>query len=498
MRESGKALPGWAVARWCLAVVGALLAVAPGAPGGRGQDAATAAAELDKKLIAEVKAGAEIMTNLHHVSDIIGPRLTGSPALKRANDWTVDRMKRYGLANVRLEPWSLPEGWERGSAFARVVEPDNGRTLTVAAMGWSPGTKGRIAADVVAVQAKTSAELAQYKGKLKDAIVLRAPPSRVRPINEPPMAEGPTTPRQGDRGGFGLQREVADLARKEGAAAVLLDAGKPQGLLSMSGGWPRGGDRASAESRIPMLFTAHEHYSLLWRLATRPGARTRVELEVSNKFLPGPIAVYNTVGEVRGKEKPDEFVVVGAHLDSWDLAQGTTDNGTGVCVVLEAARAIVKSGVQPRRTIRFVLFTGEEQGLHGSRAYVERHKDEMERTSVALVHDTGTGKVQGVGASNRPGVKSILEAELVSLKGLGLTEVVGRGMGGSDHMSFDRAGVPGFMLRQDMTEYRFTHHSQTDTLDKAHEANLVQGAQVLAVTAMRLANLEKLLPHEKR
>jgi Zn-dependent M28 family amino/carboxypeptidase len=203
------------------------------------------------------------------------------------------------------------------------------------------------------------------------------------------------------------------------------------------------------------------------------------------------------VAELRGSEKPDEFVVVGAHLDSWDLGQGTTDNGTGTCVVLETARILAKSGVKPKRSIRFVLFSGEEQGLHGSREYVQRHKPEMSNCSAALIHDTGTGKIVGISLQGRESVKPILEKELASLKELGVTEISTRSAGGSDHMSFERERVPGFMFRQDPAEYRLTHHSQSDTLDKAREADLIQGAQVMAVLATRLANRDELLPRDK-
>jgi Zn-dependent M28 family amino/carboxypeptidase len=236
---------------------------------------------------------------------------------------------------------------------------------------------------------------------------------------------------------------------------------------------------------------------LLYRLATRPEpAKTRIEIELTNKIIPGPITVYNTVGEIKGSDKPDEFVILGAHLDSWDLAQGTTDNGT--CVVLEAARILAKSGVKPQRTIRFVLFTGEEQGMYGSKAYVQKHKEEMAKISLCLVHDTGTGKVTGIGTQGRAAVKPVLEAELASLKDLGFKEVNTRSMGGSDHQSFEAAGVPGFAVQQDLSEYRLTHHSQSDTLDKAKEADLIQGAQVLAVTALRVANMPELLPRTKK
>jgi hypothetical protein len=399
------------------------------------------------------------------------------------------------------------------------------------------------------MQARTKEDLAKYKGKLKNAIILSRPPSTVRPIsdttagqqflrdrqaerNGPPrkgdedkktedpkkgdqakkddVAKKGDAPRKGEpgqrfgRGQFGpeamaFQRELAEFLRAEGAAAMFRDAGKPHGLLTTTGSWRTGGDRANASEPLPSLFVAHEHYALLYRLASRPEpARTRVELEVTNKLIPGPIAVYNTVGEIPGREKPDEFVIVCAHLDSWDLAQGTTDNGTGSSIVLETARILAKCGVQPRRTIRFCLFSGEEQGLHGSRAYVRQHKDELPRISMALAHDTGTRKVTGVGLQGRAAVKPVLEPELVSLKDVGFGEVNLRSMGGTDHASFERDGVPGFALQQDMTEYNLTHHSQSDTFDKAREEDLIQGAQCMAVMAMRVANLPQLLPREKK
>jgi hypothetical protein len=482
------------------------------------------ALSLDKKIITEAKSGSEIMRNLAYLSDIIGPRLTGSPALKQANEWTAEKMKSYGLTNVHLEAWSIPVGWERGTATARIIEPSNGRPLTVAAMGWTPGTNGKIVGDVVVLTAKNKDELAAYKGKLKNAIVLRSPPREIAPVTDTrylmgggrrqgvgpgtppgqnPNAPGGTPPGRFSRsdGQFGermaLMREMSEFLRTEGVAVMLQDAGKPHGLLTTSGGW-RGMDRASAADPLPSLTMAHEHYALLYRLATRPApARTRVEIEITNKLIPGPIPVYNTIGEIRGTEKPDEFVVVGAHLDSWDLAQGTTDNGTGSSIVLEAARILSHCGIKPKRTIRFALFTGEEQGLHGSKAYVQQHKDELPRTSMCLVHDTGTGKVVGLGLQGRQVIKPILDAELTSLKELGLADINLRGMGGSDHMSFEQAGVPGFAFQQDMAEYRFTHHSQSDTLDKAREPDLIQGAQMMAVIAMRVANLPNLLPRDK-
>jgi hypothetical protein len=485
---------------------------------------------LDQKIIALAKDKPDLMANLTYLSDEIGSRLTGSAALKHANEWAMEKMKSYGLSKVHLEPWTIPVGWERGTASARIVEPDNGRSLILASMGWSPGTRGKVTCDVVIVKARNAQELAPYKGKLKNALVLQGAPSTVRPITEigaNPYLRDMQGRRGGGRGSDGraggpgqggrdgrpegfrrgganfqqmmaFRREMMDFFRAEGAACIFHDAGKPHGLLTVTGSWRGGNDRVSGADPLPAAFVAHEHYALLYRLASRPApARTRIELEITNKIIPGPITVYNTVGEIPGVEKRDEAVIVGAHLDSWDLAQGTTDNGTGTCSVLETARTLVRAGVRPRRTIRFCLFTGEEQGLYGSRAYVDQHKDELPRISMCLVHDTGTGKVIGLGLQGREAIKPLLEPELASLKELGLKEINLRGMGGSDHASFERVGVPGFAVQQDMSEYMLTHHSQSDTLDKVREPDLIEGVQVMAVTALRVANLPQLLPRDK-
>jgi hypothetical protein len=513
-----------------------------------------AAIALDKKLLsmAEAKNGSEIMANLTYLSDVIGPRLTGSANLKKANEWAAEKMKSYGLTNVALESYTIPVGWERGTATLKLIEPNSGRALTVAALGWTPGTPGKVEGDVVVMNAKNAGELAAYKGKLKNAIVLRGAPAKIAPVTDVstgyearpvgggrrprPDAGAPTTgakpevkpeaktdePKTGtkpaektpetaappfgtgrERGGeemrqmMAFRKEAAEFLRAEGAAVVLMDSGKPHGLLVTTGAW-RGDDRVSGAEPMPSLYVAHEHYAMLHRLASRPApAVTRAEVEITNTLTPGPIVVYNTVGEIRGSEKPDEFVLLGAHLDSWDLAQGTTDNGTGSSVVLEAARILASCGVKPKRSIRFVLFSGEEQGLHGSKAYVTKHKEELSKMSMALVHDTGTGKVTGLGLQGRTALLPLLQEQFASLKEIGLTDINTRGMGGTDHLSFEQAGVPGFAVQQDPAEYRFTHHTQSDTLDKASEKDLIEGAQVLTVAAMRVANLPTLLSREK-
>lgn len=504
-----------------------------------------AAAAVDQQIIDAATKESSIMKNLTHLSDNIGPRLTGSESLNRANQWAYDVMKNLGLENVKQEGWTIPVGWERGTAYAKIVEPNNGRSLLIASRGWSPGTKGKITGDVVIVDAKSSKDFDKYRGKLKNAIVLRGKPSEVRPawdLSAPPTqrrareaaaekaleqstkkgdapaadkgaepAKLPEAKKEGDRprrappegmnfaNAREFARELDDFMRAEGVAIIFTDSAKPQGLLVTTGSW-RGGDRVTAPEPIPGAFIAHEHYQMLYRLVTKsPDAKVRVEVEMTNTFKPGPITCYNTVGEIKGSKKPDEFVIVGAHIDSWDLASGTTDNGTGTCIVLETARIIKKLGIKPERTIRFCLFSGEEQGLHGSAEYVKMHKDEMAKTSMCLVHDTGTGKVQGIALSGFEAVKPILEKELAALKPLGVNNISVGGLsaGGSDHASFVRSGIPGFAVIQDMSEYRFTHHTQSDTLDKVHEENLIQGAQVLAVAAVRVANLPNLLPRDR-
>ena len=488
------------------------------------------ASDADRALMAEIKARSEIMKNLEYLSDQIGGRLTGSANLEKANKWTAAKMKEYGLENVRLDPWEIPYGWERGKAEMRLVEPNTGRTLLIASRGWSPGTKGKVTGDVVILKARNKADLQAYKGKLKNAVILTSPPAKVAPVtdlsygpgggprrkDEPkkdePKKDEPKEPSKKDapqevsvgswsdeaQPGFGFSRDMLAFLQEEGIACQVTDSAKPHGLLVTTGGW--GSDRAAAEGGYARVFMAHEHYALLYRLASRENEKTRVEVEVTNKFVPGPITVYNTVGEVRGSEKPDEVVVVGAHLDSWELASGTTDNGTGSCVVLETARAVAKlakEGNRPKRTIRFCLFTGEEQGLHGSRKYVEKYKADLDKHSVALVHDTGTGVVMGFGTQGRKSIIPVLEPQLGSLKSVEGWKGLDTGrMGGTDHLPFESAGVPGFACRQDMDEYRLTHHTQSDTFDKAKESNLIQGAQVMAVTATRIANLPDLLPRK--
>jgi carboxypeptidase Q len=473
--------------------------------GQRGTDSAKdPVAEADENILAEIHDHNQIMNNLEYLSDVIGARLTGTENLKKANDWTRQKFADYGLANTQLEPWTVAHTWKRVSATGQIVSPSV-HTLTIASYAWAPSTNGTVRGHVVYVKAGTLDDLAQYKGKLKDAIVISAEPS-LMPAPDQPAPDPVDLPygdsfllvaprRPGAEPVYGpdfrkfIQARTA-FFKNEGVLAALTDSGKPDGLLNMTGMGGRTYDIAA----IPAAFVSSESYGMIWRLLQR--GPVDVELNITNSIGDKPTEVYNTVAEIRGGEKPDEFVILGAHLDSWDLGEGTTDNGTGSMIVLEAARALQKLGLRPKRTIRFVLFSGEEQGLVGSRAYVAAHKDELPKISAALIHDTGTGRVVSISLMRNYQDREVMDKVVAPLHSLGLLELTQRWMTGSDHASFEEAGVPGFFCLQEPAQYFQTHHTQADTFDQAREADLVEGAQVMAAWAYNVAQLPDLLPRK--
>jgi Zn-dependent M28 family amino/carboxypeptidase len=463
-------------------------------------DDTSAFAAADEQILSEIHDHSQAMENLEYLSDEIGPRLTGSPQLKQANDWTAAKFREYGLTNVHLEPWTIAHSWARGTAHARIVSP-TGHPLTIASAGWSPGTNGVVRGPVVYFDAKTKEDFDKFRGKLKGAIVIYQEPESlsppkpgspnaelIRPMQAPPPVKGqPQAPSP-----FAAFQEVArarnEFFKKEGVAVVLRDSNKPHGLLNMTG---IGGEQFEI-GVIPTAFITGEGYRMLFRMQKH--AKVEVEIEMTNSFGDKPMDVYNTVAEIRGSEKPDEVVILGAHLDSWDLGTGSTDNGTGSMAVLEAARTLAKLNLKPKRTIRFVLFTGEEEGLVGSVKYADAHKNELEKISGVLVHDTGTGRVLTLGLHDNYQDREIVDQVLAPLKELKLLEPTMRRTFGTDHASFNEVGVPGFFVVQDGAEYNLTHHSQSDTFDKVWKDDLNQGAQVLAAWAYNTAQLPAMLP----
>lgn len=245
-------------------------------------------------------------------------------------------------------------------------------------------------------------------------------------------------------------------------------------------------------SPLPNLVISHEDYATLDRLIKR-GNPPVVAGNVTNTLGTKPVEQFNTIAEIKGSEKSDEVVILGAHLDSWDLGTGVTDNGTGSMVVLEAARAIAQSGVTPKRTIRFILFSGEEEGLLGSAAYAAQHAAEADKIQAVLVLDNGTGMITGQALQGRPEFQQLWVDLLAPVTSLGAKTVRDANKGGTDHLSFIPYGVPGFNFDQETRGYNHTHHSQVDTYDHAVPSDLVQASAVMAVTALQLANLQDLL-----
>ena len=482
---------------------------------------------LLKQIVAMERDHSDVMDNLEYLSDRIGPRLTGSARLLQANQWTLDKMKAYGLENAHLEPYTIPCGWERGKLEARMIAP-NTFNVIAAQYAWSPGTRGKITGNVVVFAPETEADFAAFKGKLKGAIVLTvALPTAAKPGTPPALPDGkplppvpafapaspltveptpapkvsgmemeiedgdPPPPLPVDRAKIhAFRAKVREFMKKEGVAATLIDAGKPHSLLNMTGSW-------DSKMSYTALFVAHEQIALIQRYL-RHNLPVRMEIEASGKITNKPITVYNTVSEIRGSEKPDEIVLIGGHLDSWDLGEGSTDNGTGAMAVLEAAKDLAALHIHPKRTIRFVLFSGEEEGLHGSEAYVAAHKTEMPKFDVVFIHDTGTGRVKGAWLQDRAEAKPMLAAQFALLQPLGLMtdapNLLPGKMNGTDHASFDSAGVPAFAFNQESAEYGLTHHSQSDTFDKVRPDDLKQGVCALAIFALTAAQNEATYP----
>jgi carboxypeptidase Q len=452
-------------------------------------------------LIDEAMNRSEVMANLRELSDVIGPRLSGSAAMRRANDWTAARFRTYGLT-AALEPYPFGVTWERGSASLRLVAPF-ARQITAHSWAWTVGTGGKaLAGPVVLVDLSTPDSLVKYKGKVRGAWVLPRPSMELWNPDGPAMTPEDSTrldqARQLRRQLTADTSAAAVLARRQfgldlpyvlkaaGALGTLVDGAKEHGLMTMSGSPTR-------VAPLPNLVIAHEDYTMLER-QIQAGAAPRLQGRVENTIGRVPVQQWNTVAELKGTERPGQMVILGAHLDSWDLGQGTTDNGTGSMVVLEAARVLAKSGLAPKRTIRFILFSGEEEGLLGSRAYAETHADQADSIQAVLVLDNGTGAIKGQALQGRPELEPLWRALLAPVAALGADSVRDFSKSGTDHLSFLPYGVPGFNFDQLPRGYNHTHHSQTDTYDKAVAGDLQQASAVMAVTALELANLPELLP----
>ena len=446
------------------------------------------------RMIDEGMLRSHVDADLQYLLDVIGPRLTGSAAAARANEWTRKKFLEYGADRADLEPWTFGVGWTRGAMTLRLLEPQQ-RELIGASWAWSPGTKGPIAGDVVLMDARTHAEFdRRFAGKLRGAWVMLGAAAPIANPVDPPVTHADSVRVDSTTRAFAPhtddEREFSNYkfayVVQEGVAGVIRDGAKQFGLLSMSGS-------PGFISPIPQFVIGNDTYAQFDRLIRR-GEHVRIEADIANTFTRDTLKQFNTVAELRGSEKPDEVVILGAHLDSWDLATGGTDNGAGAIAVLEAARIIKASGVPHKRTIRFVLFTGEEEGLYGSQAYAAAHKSELGKVQAVLVLDNGTGRITGMALQGRDELRDMWTSMFQPLRGLDTLRVRSGRKTGTDHLSFLTYGVPAFNYDQLSRGYDFTHHSQVDDYSFIVPGDVAQAATVMAVNAWQLSQLDRLLP----
>jgi hypothetical protein len=465
-----------------LRLAGFFLAVVLFAPALLGEDDAV------QRIIAAGRADNQVMEDLDWLTNRIGPRLTSSDNLQDAVEWARDRFKEQGLDNARLEEWGeFPVGFNRGPWQGREVAPTT-QPFEFGTPAWSAGTRGAVRGHAV-VAPQNEAQLEAMRDKLRGAWVLI--PDQGTPQRGAELL-GPTT------------RPNAEFQKKLQAAyeqAPIAGTIRPTrtDLVVTSGNY-----RVSWEKlpTIPQVNLVRKQFNdVVAQL--RDGKDAELQFDIRNHFRKGPIKLYNVIADIGGMEFPDEYVIVGGHIDSWDGATGATDNGTGCATALEAARILIKAGVRPRRTIRFMLWSGEEQGLLGSRAYVKKHPELMPKISVVLVHDGGTNYLSGIGGT--AAMTSDFDQVFAPVKGLdaampfAIRKVNGFSTGGaSDHASFLAAGVPGIFWGQaGKANYNHTHHTQFDTYDAAIADYQKHSSIVLAIGAYGIANLDHLVSREK-
>jgi hypothetical protein len=494
--------------------------------------------KLDFATIGKIRdeglARSQVMDHVSWLSDVYGPRLTGSPAIQQASEWAMKKFVEWGLANVHQERWPFGKGWSLVRFSAHLIEPQV-QPIIGFPHEWSSGTKGPITADVVRAQIGSEADFAKYRGTLAGKIVLTQPARAVRMLEGPIIlrmgeketAEAETTPvpaseGRGGRGGgaAAFRQKLDEFYGTEGVVAVF-DRGSNSDMAA--GGsdmaWqqqhPDGGTifptgsgarDANAGKAVPEITLAVEHYNRMVRVLDK-GLPVRVELNVETKFYDEAAANgFNTIAEIPGGDLASEVVILGAHFDSHPYATGATDNATGSAAMMEAARILKAVGAKPRRTIRIALWGGEEQGLLGSRAYVREHFADVDTMTLKPDHakvaayfnsDNGTGKVRGVWLQGNFAARPIFEAWMAPLKDLGVTIIGPRSVSQTDHVSFDNAGLPGFQFLVDRLEYNSrTHHSNMDTVDRVQRDDLIQQATVAAVFAYEAAMRDEKLPRK--
>ncbi len=431
-----------------------------------------AAQEAPARLVAEIQARAALRPNLEALCDGIGPRLTGSRGLERAQAWAMAELRRGGAEQVHLETYDLGRPWHRGGARARLLNA-NGQALSVAQWGWTEGTEGVVRGEVVLLDTPTLAAFEALAPRLAGKVVLVKARPRATPEERRDLKA--------------FRARLAKAWEAARMALVLIPSEKADGLPEMAGG-------PDFPYRARTAFLSAEHAALLERLLAR-GVVPKVEAELGGGFGPRPVQAANVVAELPGAEHPEEVVILGAHLDAWDLGTGATDNGAGVVALMEVMRAMKATGLRPKRTLRLVLFSGEEQGLLGSKAYLAAHRAELDRIQAVLVMDAGSGRITGMADGQVDAWAEALHVALAPAESLGAPTVEYARPQGSDQATFRQAGIPAFCPRQDPLDYwTHTQHTPLDTVDHVVAADLRQATQVMALVAWGLLNGPR-LPH---
>jgi len=460
-----------------------------------------------------------------YLTDVSGPRLSNSPGLERASKWAIREMEKWGMQNATLEPWGeFGKGWEVERSYLAMTEPYYMPFIAVP-KAWTGSTKGEISGEVILVDIQEEEDFEKYRGKLKNKIILvasdyditasfeadgnRFTDEELKEMEKYPSASGGSGSYADRiaqwRAMRAFRNKVDEFMANEGAALTLTARRGRHGTLFTSNGASYAADAAEAG---PEFEVAPEFTNMMKRLL-EAGKSVKVEAEVKTKFYDKDLQGYNVIAEIPGSdpELKDEVVMIGGHLDSWHGSTGATDNASGCAVMMEAARIIKSLGLQPKRTIRVALWTGEEQGIHGSRNYVQNHFGDRETMELTEEHDklsayynidNGTGRIRGVYLQGNEAARPVFEQWFSAMADIVETPTVTiRNTGGTDHLGFDAIGLPGFQFIQDEVEYNTrTHHTNMDSYDRLEMDDLKQMATVIAIITYHTAQREDLMPRE--
>ena len=461
-----------------------------------------------------------VMETMSYLSDVYGPRLTNSPNIREAGDYAVKTLGSWGLANVREEPWGpFGRGWSNELFEANEIAPRR-FPLIAYPKAWTSGTGGLITAEVLYAKIEKDQDFDAFRGRLKGKFVMTAPLRAVEAqfeaqghrftdqeladIAQPRPPQPPPDPAVRER--FLAQQQFNQKLLKfltdEGAAAWLEPSPHDGGTITVMGG----GSRDPKDPLVlPRVAVAIENYGRIFRTLEKHVPVT-LAVNIVNKLYDENLDSFNIVAEIPGTDKADEVVMLGAHFDSWDSGTGATDNAAGSAVVMEVMRILKASGLKMRRTVRLALWTGEEEGLLGSRAYVKEHFGDRQSLQIKPDHakvsayfnvDNGTGKIRGVYLQGNELVRPIFEKWMEPFKSMGMTTLSARGTGGTDHVSIDEVGLPGFQFIQDPIEYEpRTHHTNMDVYERIQEADLKQMAVIVASFVYMTANANEQLPRK--